>query len=148
MKSITYVSLGLVLIALFLVPSTANSQNTEKTLLIFEGSWQEALALAREENKPIFLAVTASWCGPCKRLKSNTFTDENVADYYNQTFINLVVDGEQGEGISLVRKYQVKAYPGLLYIHPDGSIISHEKGYHNPKSFLKLGKSIGAANLP
>ncbi len=148
MKALNYFSKSLFLIVFLFTLNTAASENPEKTIHFFEGSWQDALDLAKNENKPIFLAVTASWCGPCKRLKSNTFTHNDVADYYNQTFINLVVDGEQGEGIALVRQFQVKAYPTLLYINPDGEIIRQEKGYHKPGNFLQLGQKINAANLP
>jgi thioredoxin 1 len=41
----------------------------------FEGSWSEAVKKSKAENKPIFLDVYATLCGPCKLLKRITFSD-------------------------------------------------------------------------
>ncbi len=65
---------------------TASSNGAEKApakekaagIMFHEGTWAEALELAKSENKPIFLDVYATWCGPCKRLKKNTFSDQEV----------------------------------------------------------------------
>lgn len=40
----------------------------------------------------------ASWCGPCKLMEKNVFTDKNVADFYNKNFVNARIDMEKGEG--------------------------------------------------
>ncbi len=44
---------------------------SDEGIQFFNGNWNEALAIAVKENKPIFLDVYASWCGPCKALKKN-----------------------------------------------------------------------------
>jgi thioredoxin 1 len=116
--------------------------NNSEGIQFHEGSWAEALALAKAENKLVFLDVYASWCGPCKRLKANTFTDENVASLYNASFINVAVDGEKGEGIELARKYGVRAYPSLIFVNPKGEIVTYARGYHNPEQFLQLGQEV------
>ncbi|MBW6479654.1 MAG: thioredoxin family protein [Bacteroidales bacterium] len=40
-------------------------------MVFFTGTWDEALAQAKKENKLIFLDIYASWCAPCKMLKNN-----------------------------------------------------------------------------
>jgi thioredoxin 1 len=141
-------------LALFLllisVSFTAFSNGAEKAsatekaagIMFHEGTWAEALELAKSENKPIFLDVYATWCGPCKRLKKNTFSDQEVGDFFNAAFINVAVDGENGEGLELARKYGVNAYPSLIFIDEDGQVISYTKGYHNAKQFLGLGQEV------
>jgi len=99
------------------------------------------LGLAKKENKLIFLDVYATWCGPCKKLKSKTFSDKEVGDFYNQTFINVALDGEKGEGLELARKYGVRGYPTLLFIDANGKVVSGTSGYHNPSEFIALGKA-------
>ncbi|MEP7168582.1 MAG: DUF255 domain-containing protein, partial [Bacteroidota bacterium] len=64
----------------------------------FEGTWQDALVKSANENKLIFLDLSTSWCGYCKKLKQNTFTDKKAGDYFNAKFINIELDAEQGEG--------------------------------------------------
>ncbi len=117
---------------------------TEKAagIMFHEGTWAEALELSKSENKPIFLDVYATWCGPCKRLKKNTFSDREVGEFFNAAFINVAVDGEKGEGLELARKYGVNAYPSLIFINQNGEVISYTKGYHNAKQFLGLGQEV------
>ncbi|NJN28688.1 MAG: DUF255 domain-containing protein [Cyclobacteriaceae bacterium] len=49
-------------------------------IVFYAGNWEEALALAQQENKLIFLNISASWCGPCKLLKNKTFPDTEVGN--------------------------------------------------------------------
>ena len=32
------------------------------------GSWENALELANEQNKPVFLLIHKTWCGACSKL--------------------------------------------------------------------------------
>jgi thioredoxin 1 len=104
------------------------------------GNFHDALALAKKENKFLFLNISTSWCGPCKMLKRNTFKNEKVGAFFNDNFINFAVDGEVGEGISLAQKYRISGYPSLLFFRPSGSLHVSTSGYHHPKQFRELGK--------
>lgn len=106
------------------------------------GKWEDALALARKENKLIFLDISASWCGPCKMLKKKTFPDAEVGSYYNANFINVALDGEIGEGADLAKMYSVRGYPTLLFIDGSGKLVAQTTGYRNPANFLKLGQTV------
>ncbi len=107
-----------------------------------QGTWDEALQLAKEEGKPIFLDISASWCGPCKRLKATTFTDAEVGDLYNANFINVLVDGEKGEGIQLATKYKIRGFPSLIFVDSDGQLIAQTTGYRNPEQFIEIGEQV------
>jgi thioredoxin 1 len=123
-------------------PANERASDTSHGLSFHEGSWDEALQIAKEENKLIFLDIYASWCGPCKRLKENTFTDREAGNLYNANFINMALDGEKGEGKILAQKYGVKAYPTLLFIDHSGRVVTEVKGFHNPRQFVELGKKV------
>lgn len=124
-------------------PLEDNSDNETKTGISFhKGTWDEAVKLAKEEGKPIFLDISASWCGPCKRLKATTFIDSKVGDLYNASFINVMVDGEKGEGIELARKYKIRGFPSLIFIDSDGQLIAQTAGYRNPEQFIEIGEQI------
>ena len=75
-------------------------------------------------------------------LKANTFPNTEVAKFYNTNFINVAVDGEKGEGISLAQKYKIRGYPSLLFINSEGEIVSKTTGYRNPGQFIEMGKQI------
>ena len=90
-----------------------------------EGTWAEVVAKAKAENKPIFLDLYATWCGPCKVMAKDVFTDKSVGDKYNASFISYKIDAEKGEGITLAKKYNLKAYPTVIFVNP-----ANEKEIH------------------
>jgi thioredoxin-related protein len=106
-----------------------------------QNKWEAILAEARESDKIIFLDAYASWCGPCKMMSKDVFSHAEVAQYYNEHFINAKIDMEKGEGPKLARQYQVMAYPTLLFIDGDGELVHRAVGYHDPKQFYQLGEA-------
>jgi thiol-disulfide isomerase/thioredoxin len=105
------------------------------------GDWSSALELAAREHKLVFLDAFTTWCGPCRMMDRQTFRDPRVAAFFNQTFINVKMDMEKGEGLSLARQYQIQAYPTLLFIDPAGEVIHRVAGFHDPDQFLQLGQT-------
>ncbi len=124
------------------ISSFVTSANLESGIQFQTESWNEVLLKARNEKKLIFLDISASWCGPCKLLKKNTFPDEAVGAFYNAHFINVALDGELGEGKELAQKYAIKGYPTLLFIDANGNVIVQSGGYRNADNFLKLGREV------
>lgn len=108
----------------------------------FEGSWEEALAEAKAENKLIFMDAYARWCGPCKIMARNVFTDPKTGDFFNENFINVKMDMERGEGPALSRKYGVRAYPTLFFIDHTGKVVHSALGYHKTSELIRLGKGV------
>ena len=84
---------------------------------------KEAQAVAEKEKKMIFIDFYTTWCGPCKMMSSEVFTQDQVGEYFNRTFVNLKVDAEKGEGVELAKKYQVKAYPTFVVLRADGTEV-------------------------
>ncbi len=105
-----------------------------------ESSWSKALEQAQKENKPIFLDAYASWCGPCKMLKRNTFSKKAAGDFFNLHFINVAIDMEKGEGPALADKFAVDAYPTLIIADKNGNIVTFTKGYMNAAELVEFGK--------
>ena len=104
------------------------------------GSFADALAKAKKENKPIMMDAYTTWCGPCKMMDKMVFTNDTVADYFNANFIPFKSDMEKGEGLQLAKRYEVMAYPNFLFIAPDGSILHRSVGARPPKAFVEVGK--------
>lgn len=104
-----------------------------------ENSWAKALERAKKENKPIFLDAYASWCGPCKLLKKNTFTKKEAGDFFNAHFVNVAIDMEKGDGPSLSEKFEVDAYPTLIIADKNGNILTYTKGYMNADQLIEFG---------
>jgi hypothetical protein len=49
-----------------------------KEIIPWRDDFAAATAEARRDNKPVFAYFTASWCGPCQKLKSTTWADKDV----------------------------------------------------------------------
>ena len=141
MKSLAIIATGIIMMILVAAsPDNENPAASGSEIQFKSGTWKDILALAKKENKPIFLDISASWCGYCKRMKANVFTDIEVGKLYNSTFINVAVDGEKGDGVELAKKYGVKGYPTFVFLNPDRSLAYQTSGYHDSNKFLKLGK--------
>ena len=135
------VTLGLlVAFAILSISATNKSPDAGSAIHFFKGSYKEALAEAKKQNKLVFIDAYASWCGPCRLLKEKTFTDKAVVDYYNEHFINVSVDVEKGEGPELATKYKVTHYPTLIIADKDGKRITFTVGYIQPDDLLGFGK--------
>ena len=108
-----------------------------------ELTMQEALALAGKEKKMIFIDFYTTWCGSCKMMSSEVFTQEQVGTYFNRVFVNMKVDAEKGEGVELAKKYQVRAYPTFVVLRADGTEVYRTSGARPAEEFIdKIRKGI------
>ena len=123
-------------IPLFLIPLFLQAQGIN----FFEGSFQEVKAEAKKQNKIIFIDCYTSWCGPCKWMAKNVFTDKKVGDFYNANFICYKMDMEKGDGKDARKIYGVNAFPTLLYINGDGETENRSLGASDTAEFIRTGK--------
>lgn len=106
----------------------------------FEGTFAEAQTKAKAEGKELFMDFYTSWCAPCKVMSKKYFVMESVGSIYNKKYVCIKVDGEKGEGIELVKKYEVKAYPTLIYAKADGTLIEKTEGLKTDTDLINLAK--------
>lgn len=128
-------------ILLYAYSANAPAVISKDGIQFFEGTWNEALKKSETENKPIFLDVSTSWCGYCKKMKRNAFSDKEVGSYFNSNFINVAIDAEQGEGITIAQKFNVNSYPTLIILGKNEKVIMYAGGFLDTKDFLQMGKN-------
>ena len=98
---------------------------------------EEALELARRENKPILLSVGYSACHWCHVMAHESFEDEDTAALMNRLFVNIKVDREERPDIDQI--YMTAAYlttgsggwPLNVLALPDGKpfvLTAHDGG--------------------
>ena len=105
-------------------------------------SLEEAKIRAEKENKLIFIDAYADWCGPCKWMTANTFTDSDVGEYFEANFISIQIDMESEIGIEFDTEYYVDAYPTLLFLNSKGEVVKRYSGALDPIEFLGLGNRV------
>lgn len=143
-------NLGFAMMAFMLAMSVAMagegdkkaSDKAEKGIQFTEGNWSAILKKAKQENKIIFFDAYTTWCGPCKLLQKNVFTREDVAQVFNDKFINVKFDMESGEGPALAKKYPIEGYPTLFFINSKGKVVKQLLGYQKPEDLIKAAKSL------
>lgn len=114
---------------------TAMAQNRE--IEFRDGDWKTQLATAKKENKLIFFDAYTTWCGPCKVMARDVFTKDDVADLFNDKFVNAKFDMEKGEGVGLAKEYGVSAYPTYLFINGDGELVHKIVGSMSAQVFIE-----------
>ncbi|MFI3314713.1 MAG: thioredoxin family protein [Rikenellaceae bacterium] len=122
----------LITLSLFLTVISATAQVT------FEESatLSSLLTKSKEEGKLIFVDCYASWCGPCKFMDNNVFSNKNVGEFMNDNFINAKFDMEKDEGPTIGRKYSIKSYPTFLILDSKGNIVAKLVGSSNANEFI------------
>ncbi len=100
----------------------------------FQGSFEEAQNKADQENKLLFIDFYTVWCVPCKVLDRDVFSQKIVGDEFNKQFIAFKLDAEK-EGKVLAKRFNVNAYPTLVFVGRDSTLVH------------KLVGSVGADKL-
>jgi len=124
-------------LSFIIISLASNSQG-----IVFEyGTWKEIIAKAQQTGKPIFVDVYTAWCGPCRKMSNEVFSQEKVGQTYNANFICCKIDAEKGDGIEVAKKYQVKMYPTYLFVKPNGELFYNDVGARDAQNFITLSKS-------
>jgi len=124
----------------------------------------EALAAQKVKPKKIFMDVYTTWCGPCKMLDKNTFSDKDVIDYINENYYAVKFNAEGTEEVEyqdfvytnpnynpnrkgrnsqhlFAHALKVNAYPTVVFFKENGDLIQAVPGYRTPPQleiFLKM----------
>lgn len=106
----------------------------------FEGTWEEVLATAKEENKEIFVDIYTTWCGPCKQLDKTTFKDVNLAAYINEHFIAFKIDAEHSPDRGLAYAFGIGGYPVMIFFDAHGMQKIQARGFKKPQALLSIAK--------
>ena len=87
----------------------------------------DALALAREKNRPILLSVGYSACHWCHVMERESFEDPTTAAQMNAHFVNIKVDREERPDLDEIYMKAVQAFtdghggwPMTVFLTPDG----------------------------
>lgn len=131
--------LTILLTTLLLTPLLSAQEGTEG-IRFFTGTFDEALAKAKAEDKPLFVDFYATWCGPCKRIAREVFPQKEVGDYFNARFISIQLDAEAPQNVEVAKRYKVEAFPTLAFIDKEGKAISIVTGGVDVPTLLEEAK--------
>ena len=120
-------------VSIFLFSMNGFAQDGVKFM---EGNFQEALNVARQQKKMVFVDVYTSWCGPCRWMSEEVLQTPEAATYFDKHFVCFKIDAEKGDGVEFAKKYDVHAYPTFLMFLPDGTLQHKVVGADTLKLFI------------
>ncbi len=94
-------------IILIFFPVICNSQG-----IVFDerSSWQNILQQAKASNKYIFIDCYTTWCGPCKEMDNEVYTDGSVGDFMNKKFISVKLQMDTAAGDNESTKEKISTF--------------------------------------
>ncbi len=155
-----------------------NTKNTDVVAAVVEEevkgiNWvtvEEAMELQKNNPKKVMIDAYTKWCGPCKMLDRNTFTNQDLISYVNEHYYAVKFNAEGNAVVNFKDKtytnpnYKdelknrrnsahefsrflgVNAYPTLVFLDEQANLIAPVRGYQTPTQlelYLKLFKDDG-----
>lgn len=134
--------------AMPLVQQTQASEDNTKGTQFFKGTFAQALAKAKKENKKLMVDCYTLWCGPCRYMATNIFPNDTLGAYMNEHFVCMKLDMEHGEGPERNKTFNVKAYPTFIFFDADGKEMSRFEGMAMQDDFQKRCERILKGEAP
>ncbi len=126
-------------------------------------TFEQAVAKSKIQKKKIFIDVFTDWCGWCKVMDKNTFSEPQVAKILNEDFYPVKFNAEQREDIAFNGHtfkfisngnsgvHQLAAsllnnqmsYPTVVFLDEEFRIIQPLPGYQKAPEFHKIIQFIG-----
>jgi thiol:disulfide interchange protein len=106
-------------------------------------TYQDALQIAKLQNKKIYLYFTASWCTWCKKFEAEVLSSDKVQkELDNYIFYKVDVDKEK----NITSKYGVSSVPAHRIINSEEKTIKSGRGYKGEITFILWLKLVGQNN--
>ena len=126
-------------------------------------TFEEAVKKSKVEKRKIFIDVYTDWCGWCKVMDKNTFSDPKVVKLLNEKFYAVKFNAEQkedvvfngttyrfvGEGRSGYHQLAASllsnklSYPTVVFLDENFGMLAPLPGYREAPEFHKIAQFIG-----
>ncbi len=159
MRSVIFGAAMLVVGLLVLGGSVARAAKEEKVKWM---TIEQALAAQKKTPRPIMMDLYTDWCGWCKRMDANTFTNSKVIKYLNEHFYAVKFDaeskgkvtykgsifepknGERTHPFALGVTNNQLSYPTLVFLDKEGNLFQPLPGYKTPAQLMPVLTYIGS----
>jgi thioredoxin-related protein len=113
---------------------------------------QEAEKLIKSNPRPMVIDTYTDWCGWCKKLDKDTFSDPVISEILNTKFYavkfdaegkspvdfqgkNFINDGKSGAAhqLAIALLNGQMSYPNLVFLNDQLQLLTNVPGYRDPK---------------
>lgn len=141
---------AIALLFLFTTDISAQEKSKIKWMTI-----DEAFEAIKKEPRKIVIDVYTDWCGWCKVMDKNTFSDAKVIDFVNKKYYAVKLNAEQAGQIKIGEKTYTypdlasqlmqgkMSYPTIVYLDEKFNMIQPIPGYQDAKAFHQVITFLG-----
>src|SRR6266545_3553788 len=102
--------------------------------------WSDsAFAEAKDQSKPVLLAISAVWCHWCHVMDETSYSVPEIIEKINESYIPVRVDNDQRPDVN--RRYNMGGWPTTAFLTPDGDII-HGGTYIGPQDMWQTVNTV------
>ena len=119
--------------------------------------WNGGLREAAASSKPVLVDVYTDWCGWCKRMDKDVYSQPEVKQYLSEHFVQVKLNAEyttaaryEGKNYTsrtLAERFRVSGFPTTIFLRSDGSHMANVPGYVPAERFLLLLHYIGDGHM-
>jgi thiol:disulfide interchange protein len=124
-------------LALAPVSAQTTAKKTAKAppQIAWQTDFNKAFKQAKMQHKPLMIDFYTDWCGYCKRLDREVYTDEKVRAL-SQQFIPVKLNPEHDEvAAAIVQQVGVRGFPAIMFITEKAELV-HGVGGFEPASYF------------
>ncbi len=122
----------IIIIAVVVFLVTRQQKTTDGTGIVWRNDYEQALAEARLQNKPVLMSFHASGCGWCQKMKNDTYTSADVITAA-EPFVRIMIDTDKQSDVA--QKYGIGPIPAFRLLSPNGEVVLSAEGYQPPDEF-------------
>jgi thioredoxin-related protein len=117
--------------------------------------FNEGIKMASEKKKPVVMDFYADWCGWCRKMDAEVFSDREVAAKLRDNYICIRLHTDKNRDETITYKNHVltkqeftmmlgiQGLPTVVFMDREGSLITKIPGFIDKSTFLPLLKFIG-----
>ncbi len=130
-------------------------------------TFDEAYIKCKKNPRPIMIDVYTTWCGPCKMMSNQTFSNPQIAKYINDNFYAVKFDAETKDSVKFDKYVFVSsdnsnpkaphqfassildnqlAYPSIVFLNNQIQRLDILKGFMPPKTFEPILNYYGSGD--
>ncbi|AFE08525.1 thiol:disulfide interchange protein DsbD [Corallococcus coralloides DSM 2259] len=112
----------------------------QKAATFDASQFEQVLAAAKKEGRPVLIDFFADWCAACKELDRLTYpSTEVISQAQDSRFLTIKIDATHSEDHldALMEQLGVEGLPTVAFVNPDGTVLTKPRvtGFLEPVPF-------------